>query len=163
MNSWKSRRGRLVCFVCAMGVIAGPCRAAVLPVHAGAPVVAAAEAEGKMSVLRGVARVYPCTGCSGGKLVRWIGFGGSLNMSVNMPRSGNYKLHIYYTNATTDRSAFVRIDFDVPRKVVFTPTGTWRNVQLRIMPVTLTVGLNHIAFTNPNGWCPDIDRIVVTL
>lgn len=120
------------------------------------------EAEDGGNALRGAAAVHICPSCSGGKLVRWIGYGGSLNMVASVPYTGPYTMQIAYTNGTARRSCFIRIDFNVPVRMQFAPTGGWKVVRTRTMRVSLTAGLNHIAFTNTVNWCPDVDRIALS-
>lgn len=127
---------------------------------APAPVLSV-EAESPANVLRGAAKVYPCPTCSGGKVVRWIGYGGSLNMVLMLPKAGAYTLKIDYTNGFGPRNAFVRVNFDVPARMAFASTMSWRSVRTRTFTAHLDAGLNHLAFTNPAGWCPDVDKVVV--
>ena len=135
-------------------------RAPIIAAAAPAPVLVM-EAESGANVLRGAARVYACAPCSGGKIVRWIGYGGSLNMVLMLPKSGSYTLQIDYTDGSGPRYAYVRVDFAVPTRLDFAPTGSWRGVRTHTFSAHLDAGLNHLAFTNASGWCPDIDRVVV--
>ena len=128
---------------------------------AASATVLSVEAESSADVLRGAAKIYACPPCSGGKIVRWIGFGGSLNMVLTLPRSGTYTLQISYTNGYGPRNAYVRVNFDVPARMTFASTPDWRTIRTHAFKAHLVAGLNHLAFTNPIGWCPDIDRVVV--
>jgi hypothetical protein len=43
-----------------------------------------------------------------------------------------------------------------------TNNDNWDNVQTITFPVHLRSGTNTIEFTNPSGWAPDINRILIS-
>ncbi|PRY19994.1 CAP domain-containing protein [Pseudosporangium ferrugineum] len=142
---------------------------AVVTVAAGIAVAASAsagtstyEAEAAVNPLAGGAHVVDCRRCSGGKRVTGIGRAGVLTVTgVVAERGGTIRLAITYAG---DRSRTARISVNgaVPTAVLFPGTrSTSRTATLRVT-ATLRSGDNTVAFSNPVGPAPDIDKLVIT-
>ena len=142
---------------------------AVVTVVAGIAVAASAsagtttyEAEASVNDLSGGARTTDCRRCSGGSRVTGIGGKGVLTLTgVVAERNGPTKLAVTYT-AERGRTAQISVNGAVPTAIAFPGTrGSSRPATLRIT-ATLKSGENTLAFSNPVGPAPDIDKIVIT-
>jgi len=142
---------------------------ALVTVFAGGLVAASAsagtatyEAESAGNTLTGGARVVGCRRCSGGSRVSAVGASGKLTFnSVASKRTGSTKIQVTYTS-TEDRIVQVSVNGGVPTAVEFPGTrGAGRPGTLRIV-LALRAGDNALAFSNPSGAAPDIDKIVIT-
>jgi uncharacterized protein YkwD len=142
---------------------------AVVTVVAGIAVAASAsagtttyEAEAATNALTGGAHVAACRRCSGGNRVTGVGLLGELTFTgVASERAGATKLAVTYTSAEI-RTAQIRVNGSVATAVSFPATrGEGRTGTLRIV-VTLKSGDNTLAFGNPTGVAPDIDKLVIT-
>jgi len=131
------------------------------PARADGPTLRVVAAS-PQNVLRGAARVFACRACAAGTLVRWIGHGGSLNLVIMAPTAGTYRVYVDYSSVHGDRVAYVRTDFDVPLSYTFPATKAWNALGQRSFDADLTAGVNHIAFANAGGWCPDISALTFT-
>jgi hypothetical protein len=129
-------------------------------VPAPAPLSYEAEAPGNR-LGRGVAP-RSVTGASGGWVVGWIGYGGSLRfMGVTAAAAGRYTLTIYYTSAEV-RSATVLVNGGPQTSVWFPPTRDWTTIGSVSLPVTLARGRNTVELGRRDAWAPDIDRLGLT-
>ncbi|MEV4708895.1 CAP domain-containing protein [Actinoplanes sp. NPDC049316] len=142
---------------------------AVVTVVAGIAVAASAsagtttyEAEASVNTLSGGATTIDCRRCSGGSRVTGIGREGVLTVTgVVAEQTGPTKLAVTYT-AERNRTAQISVNGAVPTAIVFPGTrGSGRPATLRIT-ATLQAGENTLAFGNPVGPAPDVDKIVIT-
>ena len=142
---------------------------AVVTVAAGIAVAASAsagtttyEAEASVNTLAGGAKITDCRRCSGGKRVTGIGGNGVLTIKgVVAERDGTTKLAVTYTGERS-RTAQISVNGAVPTAIVFPGTrGSNRTGTLRVT-ATLKSGDNNLAFSNPVGPAPDIDKVVIT-
>jgi uncharacterized protein YkwD len=142
---------------------------AVVTVAAGIAVAASAsagtttyEAEASVNTFAGGATVADCRRCSGGKRVTGIGGKGVLTIKgVVAERDGTTKLAVTYTGERS-RTAQISVNGAVPTAIVFPGTrGSSRTGTLRVT-ATLKSGDNNLAFSNPVGPAPDIDKVVIT-
>ncbi|WP_199752922.1 CAP domain-containing protein [Actinoplanes sp. ATCC 53533] len=149
-------------------VLIGAVMAAVT-VAAGIAVAASAsagtatyEAEASANTFAGGARTVDCRRCSGGSRVTGIGGQGVLTITgVVAEKAGSTRLAVTYT-AERDRTAQISVNGAVPIAVAFPGTrGTSRPGTLRLT-ATLRAGVNNLAFANPVGAAPDIDKVVIT-
>ncbi len=142
---------------------------AVVTVVAGIAVAASAsagtttyEAEASVNTLAGGAHTVDCRRCSGGSRVTGIGGQGVLTITgVVAEKDGPARLAVTYTG-DRNRTAQISVNGAVPIAVVFPGTrATSRPGTLRIT-ATLRAGENKLAFANPVGTAPDIDKVVIT-
>jgi hypothetical protein len=128
----------------------------------GPPVSLEAAATG--NTLAGGAVVQVCSACSGGQKVGYIGNGGTLTFRPLRERAaGRYTLTIAYVDGGSARSAIVTTDgAAVTKEFNGTTNDNWDYVQTITFRVRLRSGLNTIEFSNPSGWAPDINRILVS-
>ncbi|HLL66341.1 MAG TPA: CBM35 domain-containing protein [Micromonosporaceae bacterium] len=100
-------------------------------------------------------------GTSGGEIISNLGFGPAVRFNgVGVPEAGRYTVTLHYLSPET-RTATIRINDGAAVPVEFAPsTGSARSSE-RSVVVPLTAGANTLAFGNPRGWAPDLDRIVV--
>ncbi|MFI7599050.1 CAP domain-containing protein [Actinoplanes sp. NPDC049681] len=142
---------------------------AVVTVAAGIAVAASAsagtttyEAEASVNTLAGGAHTVDCRRCSGGSRVTGIGREGVLTITgVVAERTGPTRLTVTYTGER-GRTAQISVNGGVPTAVLFPGTrGSSRPGTLRVT-ATLRTGENTIAFGNPAGPAPDVDKLVIT-
>ncbi|MEV4643184.1 CAP domain-containing protein [Actinoplanes sp. NPDC049548] len=142
---------------------------AVVTVVAGIVVAASAsagtttyEAEATVNTLAGGAHAVDCRRCSGGSRVTGIGRKGVLTITgVLAEENGPTRLAITYTGERSS-TAQISVNGAVPTAVLFPGTrGAGRPATLRVT-ATLRSGENTIAFGNPVGPAPDIDKLVIT-
>lgn len=114
-------------------------------------------------------RTFSCNLCFGGVRVGWIRYNVFLQFNnVNVNHDGDYTLTIYYLNTIANRvtSAFVSVNGG-PNAIVPGLQVAYRSCcnnfppQVTQMTVHLHAGNNTINISNPTGYAPDIDRIVV--
>lgn len=126
------------------------------------------EAESPNNTIIPPANIYPCTACSGGLKVGYIGnssTGGSITFNgINVSKSGNYTLVLYYVDGSTPpggRTMFMSIN-NQPAISFTTPgNGSWNSPQSLNLPIVLTAGNNTIKFFNNTAYAADIDRIAI--
>jgi uncharacterized protein YkwD len=142
---------------------------ALVTVVAGIAVAASAsagtttyEAEAATNTLRGGAHAVACGRCSGGARVTGVGLLGQLTFTgVVAEHPGPTKLAVTYYGPDA-RTAQISVNGGVAAAVAFPATrGSSRPGTLRIT-ATLKAGDNTIAFGNPVGAAPDIDKLVIT-
>src|SRR5262249_1616787 len=138
---------------------------APLPSTPAPPVIAkpaSYEAEASENTLAGGARLYSCSGCSGGKKVGQIGKGGTLQFSnISKSSTSNYTLTIYYVDGDAGRTLYTSVNGGSGTAINVSGTGDWSTVGTVSITVSLQAGNNTIEFYNPSAMGPDIDRIVV--
>jgi uncharacterized protein YkwD len=142
---------------------------ALVTVVAGIAVAASAsagtttyEAEAATNTLRGGAHAVACGRCSGGARVTGVGLLGQLTFTgVVAEHPGPTKLAVTYYGPDA-RTAQISVNGGVAAAVAFPATrGSSRPGTMRIT-ATLKAGDNTIAFGNPVGAAPDIDKLVIT-
>ncbi len=130
------------------------------------------EAESPANVLTGTAGMYPCTQCSGGEYVAYVGTGttgttasGTLTFNINTSYSGSHILVIYYVNVDPQRTASMSINSGPSITVVFHKTSDSWGLNSTVgsvnVKVNLVQGHNTILFYNNRVGAPNFDRIVV--
>jgi uncharacterized protein YkwD len=142
---------------------------ALVTVFAGIAVAASAnagtttyEAEDAVNSLTGGAHVVGCGRCSGDSRVTAIGLLGALTFTnVVAERAGSTKLALTYYSPEA-RTAQISVNGGVAIAIEFPATrATSRPGTLRIV-AALNKGDNTVAFSNPVGVAPDIDKLVIT-
>jgi hypothetical protein len=121
------------------------------------------EAEAAGNTFSGAVVPAACSGCSGGKKVRFIGDNTSNFLvinNINVPAAGNYTLTIYYVVSGT-RSFSISVNGGAA--ITFTVSGTTWNAPGTPVSVTipLNAGSNSIKFFNNTAFAPDMDRITI--
>ena len=142
---------------------------ALVTVVAGIAVAASAsagtttyEAEAATNTLRGGAHAVDCGRCSGGSRVTGIGLLGQLTFTgVVAEHAGPTRLSVTYYGPDA-RTAQISVNGGIATAVTFPATrGSSRPGTMRIT-ATLKAGDNTVAFDNPVGAAPDIDKLVIT-
>jgi uncharacterized protein YkwD len=119
------------------------------------------EAEASANTLSGGAHTIDCRRCSGGSRVTAVGLLGGLTFTgVMAERAGATKLAVTYWGPEA-RTAQVSVNGGIATAVSFPATRVNRPGTLRIV-ATLQKGENKLAFGNPTGVAPDIDKLVIT-
>jgi len=102
-----------------------------------------------------------CGVCSGLAAVGNLGGTSTVTFeNVNVPVTGTYLMEVDYMTQG-QRSFFVSINGGVSQELDLngysfgTPTST-------VLPVNLQAGVNQIEFSNPNGYAPNLDSIVIS-
>lgn len=103
--------------------------------------------------------------CSGGKMAGFLGNGqGSLECTAAVEADGLYDITFFYVTQDT-RSMEVSVNGgEYARKYEFPGNGfSWASDGLAVKTVTvpLKAGENTLTLGNPDGWCPNIDRMEV--
>jgi alpha-galactosidase-like CBM13-containing protein len=65
------------------------------------------------------------------------------------------------SSGTTGRQADVSANGGTPQLVSFTPTGSFTTVGAQTVSLPLNAGANTIEISNPSGYAPDFNEIVV--
>jgi hypothetical protein len=129
------------------------------------PLGTAYQAAAPGNTLAGGAVVQACATCYGGEKAGYVGEGGTLTFTnVTVPAAGTYKVTLVYcdgSTGTTGRQADVTVDGGTPRLVTFTPTGGFSTVGALTLSLPLTAGANRIELSNPAGYAPDFNEIIV--
>lgn len=120
------------------------------------------EAEASVNTLAGGARAVDCDRCSGGRRVTGLGQSGALTVTgVVAERAGTTRLAVTYTSPRA-RTAHISVNGGVATAVRFPGTRSAGRPGTMRVTVTLKAGDNTIAFGNPAGAAPDVDKIVLT-
>jgi uncharacterized protein YkwD len=142
---------------------------ALVTVIAGVAVAASAsagtqtyEAEAAGNTLSGGAHTMACGRCSAETLVTGVGLLGALTFTgVVAERAESTKIAVTYASPEA-RNAQISINGGVAIAIAFPPTRVaGRTGTMRIV-ATLKRGDNTVAFSNPVGVAPDIDKLVIT-
>jgi uncharacterized protein YkwD len=142
---------------------------ALVTVIAGVAVAASAsagtqtyEAEAAVNTLSGGAHTIACGRCSGESLVTGVGLLGALTFTgVIAERAESTKIAVTYASPEA-RNAQISINGGVAIAIAFPATRrAGRTGTMRIV-ATLKRGDNTVAFSNPVGVAPDIDKLVIT-
>ncbi|WP_051978311.1 alpha-galactosidase D [Edaphobacter aggregans] len=119
--------------------------------------------EAESATLSGTTYVSPCSACSGGAKLSYLGAS---------PTTNNATFNVYVQNAGT-----YRMEVDAmtqgPRALVYVVNGnrpatlnmgggSFNLPQASTVPVTLIAGNNTITFGNPGTYAADLDRIVIS-
>lgn len=122
------------------------------------------EAESTVNTLAGGAVVVACSSCSGGSKVGYVGNNsGTLQFNgINAATAGTYTLIISYVNGdAAARTARISVNGATASSLSFPATGSWSTLGTLQTTVQLKAGNNTIKFSNPSGWAPDFDRILI--
>ena len=100
--------------------------------------------------------------CSGGGKVEWLGNHKDSYMewrNIYSKEDGTYTMKLSYVTGE-NRSVFCKVngseDFEIK-----TPGDNKKIVKTVSRRIYLKKGMNTIRLSNPNAWCPDIDRITI--
>jgi hypothetical protein len=120
------------------------------------------EAEAAGNSLSGGVRIVDCARCSGKSRITGIGRLGRLTFTnVVAERAGSTKLALTYTSPEA-RNAQISVNGGVAIAVSFPATrASSRPGTMRIV-ASLKQGHNTVAFSNPVGVAPDLDKLVIT-
>jgi alpha-galactosidase len=123
------------------------------------PVATAYEAEN--AVLGGAASAVYCEYCSGASKAGNLGNGsGTVTFTnVTVPRDGTYQLEIDYLTSGP-RSFFLSVNGATATELTL-DGSTFDAFTNTVIPVQLRAAENTIDFSNPSGYAPDLDRIVI--
>jgi alpha-galactosidase len=133
----------------------------VISGNGSAPPPTSVTYEAENAVLGGSASAVYCELCSGASKAGNIGAGSGTVTFTNVvvPVSGTYQLEVdYLTNGP--RTLFMAVnngqttELDLNGSTFDAPANTVLSVQLQ-------AGANSIAFDNPSGYAPDLDRIAI--
>jgi hypothetical protein len=108
--------------------------------------------------------VSSCTGCSGGKKVRFVGDGNIVQFNgVGWGNGGTVLLIVAYVNGdSTSRKAQVSVNGATAWTVTCPSTHGWSTVGTFTLKITLRSGThNRITIGNSSAWGPDLDRITI--
>lgn len=116
------------------------------------------------AVLNGAATVYPCSACSDGLEVGYIGASTTTNSvtfnSVRVEKAGTYRMEV--DAMTQGPRAFVYTVNGGSPATLNMGGGSFNLPQSTTVPVTLQAGFNTITFGNPGTYAPNLDRIVIS-
>jgi hypothetical protein len=125
------------------------------------------------NVLAGTAAVELNRYAYGGRCVRGIGGASTLTFTgVRAPRAGTYRVIASYASNDRAGSGNYNVNLIDPEFTVTTSAGprftaharntySWNQFNTVALTVQLAAGENAIAFGNPAGRAPDIDKIIV--
>ena len=111
----------------------------------------------------GGASVIPCSACSNGLAVRYVGFDKTLAISpIIVSQTAVYTVVIGYINGDLlDRKVLMIVN-GVPKITVrFPSTGSCDEVKELVVQLELNKGGNAIQFSNPKDYAPDFDYLRV--
>lgn len=100
--------------------------------------------------------------CSGGAKACWLGNSKDNYLEfrhVFIPKANTYNLSLYYQSGE-DRDAIVSINGE-DFKLKDLNSGNWSQIQKTDLKVRLKKGYNVVRISNPTGWLPDIDKIML--
>ena len=115
-------------------------------------------------MLNGAATIYPCSACSDGYEVGYIGASTTTNSvtfnSVRVEKAGTYRMEV--DAMTEGPRAFVYTVNGGSPATLNMGGGSFNLPQSTTVPVTLQAGYNTITFGNPGTYAPNLDRIVIS-
>jgi alpha-galactosidase len=126
-----------------------------------APVGQVYEAE--TAVISGGSFASPCSACSGGAKVVFLGGSTSSNnvtFNVFVDKAGTYRMEV--DALTQGPRALVYVVNGTHPATLNMGGGSFNLPQATTVPVTLLAGNNTITFGNPATYAPDLDRIVIS-
>jgi uncharacterized protein YkwD len=120
------------------------------------------EAEAAVNTLSGGAHTIDCGRCSGKARVTGIGLLGGLTFAnVAVERAGSTKMALTYYSPEA-RTVQISINGSVGIAISFPATRTDSRPGTMRIVATLKEGDNTVAFVNPVGVAPDLDKLVIT-
>jgi alpha-galactosidase len=134
-----------------VGTVAGPV--------ALQPLQIAYEADAPGNKETGIAAVAPCSACTDGEYVGWLGEGSTFTMNgISVPTAGTYTFQIGYVNGDpTPRTAQISFNGATPITVTFPPSGSWTTTSSISVTGTFSAGSsNSLQFGNPTGYSANI-------
>ncbi len=110
----------------------------------------------------------PCSGCSGGTSIGYIGLGGRVRVSlpsISNPAPGGNSIQFSYSNGdASPRVLAVDVNGIFSRNLTFPTSGNGQSVKHLVFQAVLTPGLgNLVEFYNPNGYGPDLDYFKIEI
>ncbi|MDR0505288.1 MAG: glycoside hydrolase family 97 catalytic domain-containing protein [Dysgonamonadaceae bacterium] len=102
---------------------------------------------------------------SGHKFAGFIGNGATITVNVDVPEAGKYDLTVFFISSE-NRDMYVRANNGEKIRYSFPGNGfSWHSDALAVktVQVLLQTGANSIEFGNDSGWCPNVDRITLSL
>jgi alpha-galactosidase len=116
------------------------------------------------SILSGAASIYPCSACSDGSEVGYIGASPTTNTvtfnDIVVDKSGVYLMEVD-ANTEGPRAFVYTVNGGSPATLNMAG-GSFNLPQATTVPVSLTAGVNTITFGNPGTYAPNLDRIVIS-
>jgi alpha-galactosidase len=126
-----------------------------------APPASSKTYEAENATLTGATVPFYCQWCSGASKAGNVNFGNYVTFNnVSADADGTYQLEIDYLTGGV-RTFLVSVnggpavELDLNGDTFDAPAAT-------VIPVQLKKGLNTIQFSNPGGYAPDLDRIVIS-
>jgi hypothetical protein len=120
------------------------------------------EAESQANTLAGGAAPATCWPCSGGRVVRWVGYGGTLQFNgLVRSAAGPASVTFWYVNGDAPRNALLSVNGGGPIWLTFPSTGGWTSLGSVTVSVPLVSGANRLKVSNTWAWAPDFDKISV--
>lgn len=138
--------------------------AAPVPTNSPTPIATTPPTsyEAADATLGGGAQIVECYACSHGEKVRLVYNDSTLTFTVAEQTAGTRTLTIFTTGGDSDQYAVMAVNgIDTLLDFPGSGRGNWENVQSFATTVTLDAGENTIEFSNPYGYAPDFDRIVL--
>jgi Alpha galactosidase A/NPCBM-associated, NEW3 domain of alpha-galactosidase/Alpha galactosidase C-terminal beta sandwich domain/Carbohydrate binding module (family 35) len=112
--------------------------------------------------LAGQAVVTSCTTCYGGEYVGYVGEGGTVTVTVNVPTAGTYPVTLVYCDgSSTGRQADISVNGGASTLLSFTPTGSFSTIGAMTVSETLNAGSNTIEIGNPSAYAPNFNEVIV--
>jgi hypothetical protein len=103
----------------------------------------------------------PCSTCSGGSKVRFVGRGRTVTFSgLTVPAAAIYHLTITY-ELVGSRSFWITVNGGSATEVPCAGTNDWYTMVTKTVTVVLRAGANTITFGNPSADAPDLDKITL--
>lgn len=102
--------------------------------------------------------------CSGGQYIGFLGNGNALTNKVEVDADGIYDITMFYITQDA-RDMYVQVNGGEKTIYSFPGNGySWAGdgLAIKTVQVSLKKGENTIAFGNDNGYCPNLDRIVLS-
>jgi alpha-galactosidase len=119
--------------------------------------------EGASAVLHGSAMISPCSACSGGSKLTFLGIDAdnfATFTDVEVKRAGTYRMQV--DSITSGTRSYI-INVNGGPNITLNSSGGSTNLPSSItIPVKLNAGINSIEFGNPVSFPPDLDRIVIS-
>lgn len=116
--------------------------------------------EAEEAELLGNTAVVDCQNCSGGKKVSNIGKGGEIVFHVNVPKTADYEVKVYYlTPEQRSLSCSINEQEGFDLEIIYA-TGSWNVERAYPLILKLNEGENTIRFYHPTQ-AVDIDKISI--
>jgi hypothetical protein len=112
--------------------------------------------------IAGGAVVTSCSTCYGGEYVGYVGEGGTVTVTVNVPTAGTYPVTLVYCDGSaTGRQADISVNGGASTLLSFTPTGSFSTIGAMTVSETLNAGSNTIEIGNPSAYAPNFNEVIV--